>query len=250
MRILSFLLAITLFSCTQKESAISQSSALELSFSLDSLIQEKCIGEACAKLRMVWPVAHGTNEEQINKLIQNQVKSLLMFGETSTLSRDSLISEYFKQFEEFKSEFPDSYGGYEIDLAGEVSYDSDSTVSIHFGWTTFLGGAHPNHGEDFLNLNKKNGKYLSQDQLIKDKVKFKGLVEKKFREFHEVKDGISLEEDGRFFLPETGFFLASAMGFQEDKFWVIYVPYEIGSYAMGYTDLAFSKQELGDLVRW
>jgi hypothetical protein len=61
---------------------------------------------------------------------------------------------------------------------------------------------------------------------------------------------VRLEDDDRFFLPETGFFLANAMGFQDGNFWIVYVPYEIGPYAMGYTYLEFTKEELGGLVRW
>jgi hypothetical protein len=250
MRIISLLLALAFFSCSQKESAVSQDSAFELSFSLDSLVQEKCIGQNCAKLRMVWPVAHGPQEEQINYLIQHQVNSPLVYRESSTLSRDSLVLEYFKWFEKEKNEFPEFHIGYEIDIAGDVTYVSDSTISIHFGWMSFLGGAHPSHGETFINWDKKAGKLLSQDQLVRDKAKLRELAEKKFKEFHEVEDGVSLDEDGRFFLPETGFFLASVMGIQDDKFWIIYTPYEIGPYVMGYTHLSFTKEELGDLVRW
>jgi len=40
------------------------------------------------------------------------------------------------------------------------------------------------------------------------------------------------------------------MGFENGKFTIVYVPYEIGSYAMGYTNLEFTREELGDLVRW
>lgn len=88
------------------------------------------------------------------------------------------------------------------------------------------------------------------DRVILNETEFFKLTEQKFAEYHEVEKGVSLVDDGRFFLPETGFFLANAIGFKEDKFWVIYVPYEIGPYAMGYTELEFSKEELGEMVRW
>jgi hypothetical protein len=76
------------------------------------------------------------------------------------------------------------------------------------------------------------------------------LSEQKFRAYHQVEEGLSLSEDGRFFLPESGFFLANAMGFKDGKFWGIYKPYEIGPYVMGSTELEFSKEELASLVRW
>jgi hypothetical protein len=39
------------------------------------------------------------------------------------------------------------------------------------------------------------------------------------------------------------------MGFSGDKFRLIYIPYEIGPYAMGYTELDFSLVELKLIVR-
>ena len=221
-----------------------------LIFGLDSLKQEKCVGEKCATLRIVWPVAKGDNSEKINQLVYEEVNNFMMYGEDIITSRDTLITGYFELFEEQRREFPDAPWGYEIDVEGELAYESDSTVSLHFRWMTFMGGAHPNHGESFVNVDRVSGEFLSIDRLIRDEEKLKLLAEQKFREFHEVAEGTKLEEDGRFFLPETGFFLANAMGFQEGKFWIVYVPYEIGPYAMGYTHLEFSKEELGDLVRW
>ncbi|MFT4857347.1 MAG: hypothetical protein ACI942_002734 [Planctomycetota bacterium] len=63
-------------------------------------------------------------------------------------------------------------------------------------------------------------------------------------------ENITLEESGLFFLAETGFFLPNAMGFSGDKFQLIYRPYEIGSYAMGYTELESSLDELKGIVRF
>ncbi|MDP2040526.1 DUF3298 domain-containing protein, partial [Algoriphagus sp.] len=95
-----------------------------------------------------------------------------------------------------------------------------------------------------------SGEALSLDQLVLDENSLLKLSEQKFRAYHEVEEGLSLSEDGRFFLPETGFFLANAIGFKEGKFWVIYIPYEIGPYVMGSTELDFSKEELSGVVRW
>ena len=88
------------------------------------------------------------------------------------------------------------------------------------------------------------------DRLLLDEKKVRENVEQKFRTFHHVGKEQGLEADDRFFLPETGFFLANAMGFREGRFWVIYVPYEIGPYALGYTELSFTKAEFDRMVSW
>ena len=248
--ILPFLVLI--IACSPKTGDQNDSKdSLALSFSLDSLIQEKCVGEECAKLRLVWPVASGPDfSSQINETIAKQITGMMMFGESNSLERDTLITRYFQSYLEFKDEFPSGYGAWEVDVAGKISYHSDSTLSISVDWMNYLGGAHPNSGQDFLNFELSTGKFLSREQLVKDEKKLLVLAEQKFRDFHEVEKGKALEEDGRFFLPETGFFLAHAMGFEKDKFKIVYTPYEIGPYVLGFTYLEFSRKELGELVRW
>jgi hypothetical protein len=100
-----------------------------------------------------------------------------------------------------------------------------------------------------MNFDRNTGEFLSIDQLIIDQTRLLDLAEKAFREFHEVDENMALEESGKFFLPETGFFLPNAMGFKDGKFHLIYIPYEIGSYAMGYTELGFFLEEVKGIVR-
>lgn len=250
MRILLLFLFLAAFSCDPKNQNTELIAQTPLIFKTDSLQKETCVGENCAKLSLSWPVASGPEAaETINKAIQDQMEMLIQTGEDPA-PFDSLVQRYFRSFEAFKTEFPDSHGGWEIEADGKVTYESDSTLSIYFTQFSFLGGAHPNSTVSFMNFNPSSGEFLSLDQLVLDENALFELTEKKFREFHQVAEGVSIQDDGRFFLPETGFFLANAMGFKDGKFWVIYVPYEIGPYVLGYTELEFSKEELGDLVRW
>lgn len=248
MRIALVLLVVIWASCTEKNTESSAGDSL--TFTLDSLQEKSCVGENCATLRLIWPVAQGGDPaEKINQSIRERLEMVIQTGE-EPLPFDSAKVTYFRTFEQFKTDFPDSYGGWELEAEANLSYRSDSTLSIGVSWMSFLGGAHPNHGKDFLNFDSQTGDFLSRDRLILDEVALLAKVEQKFREFHQVAEGVSLADDGRFFLPETGFFLPNAMGFDEGKFWVIYIPYEIGPYAMGYTELEFSPAELNGMVRW
>ncbi|HSF53099.1 MAG TPA: DUF4163 domain-containing protein [Algoriphagus sp.] len=250
MRNLILLLLLAAFSCAPKSQNTENALENPLTFQMDSLQKETCVGENCAKLSLSWPVASGSESaEKINLAIQEQMTMLIQTGE-DLAPFDSLVQRYFRSFEEFKTEFPDSFGGWEIEANGKVSYESDSTLSIHFTQFTFLGGAHPNSTVSFLNFDPRSGEALSDDRLILNDSAFFELTQKKFREFHQVAEGVSIADDGRFFLPETGFFLANAKGFKDGKFWVIYAPYEIGPYAMGYTELEFTFEELKGIVRW
>jgi hypothetical protein len=156
---------------------------------------------------------------------------------------------YLNIFKETIVDFPDMPGGWAIDVNAEVSFDSLNTVSIFFAEYNFSGGAHPNSSTYFMNFDRANGEFLSIDRLILDQVAMLALVGKAFREFHEVDQNTNIEADDRFFLPETGFFFPNAMGFKEDKFQLIYITYEIGPYALGYTELEFPLDVLEGIVR-
>lgn len=250
MKIFSFALLIAVISCAQKSGIEESTADPTLSFRTETIVKESCIGENCAKLRLSWPVASGpAAADKINQSIRDQMSLFVQTGEDAALL-DTMIVAYFRSFDEFKSEFPDSHGGWEIEAEAKVSYQSDSTLSVYFSQFSYLGGAHPNSSVSFLNMDPKSGESLSIDRLVWDVDSLLMLSEQKFRDYHGVEEGVSLSEDGRFFLPETGFFPANAMGFKDGKFWVIYIPYEIGPYVMGSTELEFSKEELAGLVRW
>lgn len=243
-------LVVLAFGCkgvTQSENYAEE----KLTFDLDSLVQETCVGQECARLRLIWPVAKGnSNAVKINEAIHGQLLGFLQIGDEPWINLDSAATHFLTSFEEFNQEFPDSNGDWEIEVKGKLSHESDRTISIFFEQYNYLGGAHPNSMVAFLNFEKKSGEYLSPDQLVLDQAKVTQLAEQKFRLFHEVPEGVSLVDDGRFFLPETGFFLANAMGFKDGKFWIIYVPYEIGPYVLGYTEIQYTQEELGDAVAW
>lgn len=250
MRIPALFVFLILTSCSSRPSSQEMENESSLTFHTDTLEKESCIVENCAKLKLSWPVASGNDAAtKINLAIDEMMSFLVQTGE-NIAPLDSMIAQYFSSFELFKKDFPDSYGGWEIEATAEVSYQSDATLSIYFSQFSFLGGAHPNSVVSFLNFDPRTGEALSVDQLVLDEAALLKLTEQKFTEYHEVEKDVSLLDDGRFFLPETGFFLANAIGFKDDKFWVIYNPYEIGPYVMGYTELEFSKEELGEMVRW
>lgn len=75
------------------------------------------------------------------------------------------------------------------------------------------------------------------------------MVEREFREIHQVEDKASLKEDERFFLEEEeGLLLPVAMGYDENDFVLIYNPYEIGPYALGATEIRIPLDDLENIV--
>jgi len=59
-------LVVLAFGCkgvTQSENYAEE----KLTFDLDSLVQETCVGQECARLRLIWPVAKGDSNAFANR---------------------------------------------------------------------------------------------------------------------------------------------------------------------------------------
>lgn len=245
MKYLVILSAVILFACSSK----SEQKEAELNFISKAFSSERCVDDNCAKVEVNYLVAENTKAAtQINEDIVEQMLSYFNM-EKSFANLDSAANDYLNSFEDFIKEFPDAPGGWSIELNVEKSYESDSTLSFKFSEFNFSGGAHPNSSVNYMNFDKEAGEYLSWDRVILDEVKMLELAEKAFREFHQVEEGVALKDDGRFFLPEIGFFLPNALGYEGDKFVLTYIPYEIGPYVMGYTELEFELKDLEGIVR-
>lgn len=248
---MKYLLILAVFLCIacSKPTKIEEQIVEEISFRTKSFTSERCVDENCAKVELSWPVAeNGTAASKINEEIGDQL--LAYFQQDKTYDNlDSAANDYLDSYEEFKADFPDAPGGWAIEVNAEKSYESDSTLSFKFTEYNFSGGAHPNSSVYYMNFDKISGEYLSVDQVVLDQEKLLALAEAAFRKHHDVEEGVALKDDGRFFLPESGFFLPNAIGYKEGKLVLNYIPYEIGPYVLGYTDLEFDLKDLEGIVR-
>jgi hypothetical protein len=246
MRSLLFIFSFLMFSCAPEKS--SQESNLNIS--IKSFSKESCMEESCAKVNLTWPeFEEGEIGNRLNQAIQDQLLTYFYSDSVGTTLEEQ-ADIYLNSFLETTADFPDMPGSWEMEINAEVSFDSLNVLTVFFEEYNFSGGAHPNSSNYFMNFDRSTGEFLSIDRLILDQSKLLSLAEKAFRGFHEVDENTTLEESGLFFLPETGFFLPNAMGFSGDKFKLIYIPYEIGPYAMGYTELEFPLDELNGIVRF
>tara|TARA_R110002020_G_scaffold60034_1_gene163092 strand:+ start:738 stop:1490 length:753 start_codon:yes stop_codon:yes gene_type:complete len=248
---MKYLLIITVLLCVacSKPTKVEEQSLEEMSFSTKTFTSERCVDDNCAKVELSWPVVENVPAaSKINEKISEHM--LAYFQQDKTYNNlDSAANDYLNSYEKFKSDFPDAPGGWSIEVNAEKSYESDSTLSFKFSEYNFSGGAHPNSSIYYMNFDKISGEYLSRDQVVLDQQKMLELAEDAFRKHHDVEEGMALKDDGRFFLPETGFFLPNAIGYEEDKLRVIYIPYEVGPYALGYTELEFELKDLKGVVR-
>lgn len=91
------------------------------------------------------PKAEGneTVANNINSEIENTIKDLLQFSQLSAeaLSVEEAINNFNKEFEGFKSDFPDLQISWEAQIDGEVVYQSEEIISLAITSYIFTGGA-------------------------------------------------------------------------------------------------------------
>lgn len=245
MRITFFIVLLVFFSCSEPKS-VQVEKKTELTFSIQEFVKNICVGESCASVSFTWPLAKGGQIASIiNEVIDRQ---LLVYFYRDSVAPTLEANAQLYSYEDFVNQFPDSPGGWSIEVNAQVSYESDSLLSIFFSEFNNSGGAHPNSSQFFMSFDKITGEYLNSGRVVLNSSKLLELAEIAFRKHHEVPERKRLEDQG-FFLPETGFFLPGAMGYKDGEFKLIYIPYEIGPYVMGYTELSFTPEELTGIVR-
>lgn len=241
---LFLLLTIFLFSrCSMEKSDA------ELKIELKERSKEVCVDESCAEVNFSWPIILNTPKaEKINFAIDEKVSNYLEL-EDNYSDLDSGVSAFFQSFKDFITEFPDASSGWEVSLNVKVSSYSLGVLSIRFDEFNYMGGAHPNSSQQYLNFDLETGEQLSNEDLILNQAELLRITARYFKAFHEIPESGSIAEDQRFFIPEPGFFLPKSMGYEGDDFSLIYNPYEIGPYSIGATSLKIPLEELKGVVK-
>lgn len=212
--------------------------------------KERCQGESCAEVFFSWPtIISGSQKEKINREILNKLASYIPLEGSPSMGLDAGTEAFFEEFKNFKSEFPDASAGWSIEVQAEISFDSLGILSVIFQEYNYMGGAHPNSSQTFLNFDKLTGNLLSNQEIVLDKALLLKLVEDNFRSFYEIEANIDIREDNRFFIPESGFPLAGAIGYAGENLKLIYNPYEIAPYVMGSTHIEIPLEDLKGIVK-
>jgi hypothetical protein len=212
---------------------------------------ECCEGEHCATLSMNYPRFKPINPTlmQVNVMVREKILSYLQVGEPDLPMEQGAIENFCEVYKDMVGSGGESTD-WELDTQVAITQQGVETLSLRFTHHYFTGGAHSNSVMDYLIFDlREPGKIIKPEELILNKQALLRKVENAFREIHEVEDGLSLAEDGRFFLEKDSLFLPAAMGYEEGEWVMVYNTYEVGPYAMGQTVLNFPMEDLRGIVK-
>lgn len=253
MRYLIFLmLSVIIFSCeTKKEEKESPVSFEMKTFRVESAGGCKADTLPCAYYQVEYPEFAGL-DSTVSKTIQRQMDASVSMGnpEAQGQSMKQIGDGFIKDYDDFKSEIPEAFGGWHYTAKVNVEVLTDTLLSLSVNEEYYTGGAHGGSGVYFISLNPKTGKVFTLDNLLKPG--YEGVLSdignKIFRQVRELPDTASLSEN-YFEFPEDKFELNKNYGFKKEGIVFFYNSYEIAPYAAGPTEVLIPYEELKEWIK-
>jgi len=178
--------------------------------------------------------------ERINHHVEALIANTI-YPDTSAMSIQKTINTFNSDYEDFLADFPDTNNTWELYVESEISYQSESVLSMAINIYRYEGGAHGNDKIVFLNLNPKTGEVYDFNDLVSNKDVFKAKAKTFFIKHLELKEQPTDISD---YFYGSDFKLPEEIGFCEEGVILLYNVYEIASYAQGYTEFVIPFEDL------
>lgn len=247
-RILLFLaISLTFASCQKDKKEETEATTLEFKTkTYEKKTTLPCKAAICAEVKISVPEASNIPvvADSINKKIFNTVRGIVYFGEKPSDGKtyEEVMTAFINSYDQLKEEYTDERPGWEAKIDANVDYTSENILNIKLKNYTFTGGAHGYEGMRSLIFDKKTGKSLERNDILKDTVNFKILVEKKFREKYKVPAGKPINSTGLMFIKDV-FELPQTFFFTNKGLLLYYNTYEIAAYVEGPKELLIPYAE-------
>ena len=156
-------LLLIVFSCAKKDSSLEND--LKYKVVLFEKQSEGCDSlrdDFCAKIKIEFPQITNYDNSAVMDKINQSIQSLFSTNENANMDSinfDNEMNSFIEDYQEFITEFPDSYQAWFIERTGEVRLNKENIFSIDYMEYSYTGGAHPN--VSFKNFNLNNGERLN-----------------------------------------------------------------------------------------
>ena len=175
----------------------------------------------------------------INSEIATIIMSELHIGDPDNVTSKSIeesIDSFNEEYHSFNNDFPETQQAWEVQIDGEVIFQSEDIITVSLTSYINTGGAHGILHITLLNFNAQTGKHIENNDLINDLERFKAVAKSYFNN--------AIEDKNILFEPDN-FTLPANLGYSEDGLLLLYNVYEIAPYSTGVIDftIPFEKVE-------
>jgi hypothetical protein len=205
----------------------------------------------CAYFEVTYPEFSGLDTTVVH-IIKKKIDAAVSLGnpESQGQSMQQIGEIFIQDYDDFKSEIPEAFGGWHYTAKVAVQVLTDTLLSLSVNDEYYTGGAHGGSGVYFININPKTGGDFTLDHFLKPDYNdaLTTLGNRIFRQTRELADTASLSES-YFEFPENKFELNKNYGFKKEGIVFFYNSYEIAPYAAGPTEVLIPYKDLGDLIK-
>ncbi|NMH87403.1 DUF4163 domain-containing protein [Flavivirga sp. Y03] len=188
------------------------------------------------------------NEDVVNRInatISKNVIASLQIGDLDNMTSKTIeesITTFNKEFQMFKTDFPESMQPWEAQIDGEIIFQSLEIISIALTSYVNTGGVHGTLNISFLNFETQTGHLIPNDKLFKDIESFKKTAKIYFDKTIEDKDIV---------LENTNIFkLASNIAYSDTGIVLLYNTNEIIPYPTDIIEFTIPFNEVGPLLNF
>ncbi|MDR9404500.1 MAG: DUF3298 and DUF4163 domain-containing protein [Halothece sp. Uz-M2-17] len=207
--------------------------------------------QPCFEVMINYPQFQGDNSgivEIVNEFIQTKVVQSISgynFSDNDEKKKqdlDQIVQEIFIDFNQSLQDAPRMIANHwTIELNGEKSSETENTITVLLSEYSYLGGAHPNSYQTYLNFNKETGEIISLEDLVREKEIVLQIAEKRFREVYEIAPNRPLSDAGLF---DNQLTLPENFAITKEGLLFFYNTYEIGPYATGTYEFIIPWEQL------
>lgn len=188
-----------------------------------------------------------SDQEFLNNKILNIVTAEPWTG-NKHYSVEKAAQSFFKEYLEFKKDYPDSPAGYTWDDQLNVSFQDTNLVALTHVSYIYTGGAHGLQSIIYYNLDLKNNKQLELKDLLSANYsnKLTDIAESIFRKDEGLSENEGLDN---YFFENNVFVINDNFIITPKGLLFTYNPYEIKAYAEGTTDLLIPYSRLTEFIK-
>lgn len=188
------------------------------------------------------------NEKVIERINSYSDSASIASNPQAKGSMKAAYEVFAKNYADFKKEFPDAPGCWEVELKGDTIMVTTKVLLYQLDHYAFTGGAHPNSFKSLHIFDGATGNEKEMKSFIADSVALLKKVETAFKKTEKLASDVDLEEEG-YFLSNHQFFLPANYIFTRKGILFYYNPYEIAPYVKGVIQFVIPYEELEGLVR-
>ena len=157
---------------------------------------------------------------------------------------EEAIQGFFNLHDESVRDYPEGPAYFIAEVKDTVLLNDGTHLTLQLDGYSYSGGAHPNPSSSVATWEAATGKRVKLEDVVTDLTALQKIAEQKFRQ-----EQAEAFQQGFEFDESFPFKLADNTGLLKDGIYFCYVPYEVGPYAMGYTQFVIPFDEIRQIMK-